>query len=34
LLRAAGREVGYVVDGGVRAVFDELGAEIVEKFKL
>lgn len=34
LTRAAGKEIGYLEDGGVRTVFDELGAEIVEKLKL
>jgi chromosome partitioning protein len=34
LSKAAGREIGYLEDRGVRAVFDELGAEIVEKFQL
>lgn len=34
LSEAAGKAIGYLEHGGVRAAFDELGAEIVEKFKL
>jgi hypothetical protein len=34
LAKAAGNAIGYLEHAGVRAAFDDLGAEIVEKFKL
>jgi cellulose biosynthesis protein BcsQ len=34
LARSAGKEIGYLEDWAVRRVFDELGAELVEKLKL
>jgi hypothetical protein len=34
LTKAAGKEIGYLENPDVRAVFDELGTEIVERFKL